>query len=231
MEGFAANVLIAFWLGILTSVSPCPLATNIAALSFVGKKISHPKAVLFSGVVYTAGRTVTYLGLGALLVTSLLSAPAVSHALQKYMNMFLGPLLIIVGMVLLELISVTTRGRGVSDSLRARIEHGGPLGVFLLGGLFALSFCPVSGALFFGSLLPMAIRTESAVVLPVSYGIATGLPVLLFAFLVAFGARKVSEAYNRVVSFEKWARKGTGIIFVLVGVYLTLVHVFRVSFL
>ena len=228
MTELLLGIASAFWLGILTSISPCPLATNIAAISFVGRRVESPSKVFLAGLLYTAGRTLTYLVLGVFLVFSLLSAPYVSHLLQKYMNKALGPLLILVGMVLLELISVSFSGSAVSEKMQKRVEVLGMWGALLLGVLFALSFCPVSAALFFGSLIPLALRCESAVILPSAYGIATGLPVLVFAVLIATGAKCVGQAYNKIVPVEKWARRITGAIFILVGIYYCLAHIFGV---
>ncbi len=226
MTEFLLGIASAFWLGILTSISPCPLATNIAAISFVGRRVGSPTKVFLTGLLYTAGRTLTYLVLGVLLVSSLLSAPYLSHVLQKYMNKVLGPILILVGMVLVELIQINFSGSGVSEKTQKRVEALGMWGALLLGVVFALSFCPVSAALFFGSLLPMALRCESGVLLPSIYGVATGLPVLVFAVLIALGANQVGDAFNKIAAFEKWARRTTGAIFIMVGIYYCLTHVF-----
>jgi cytochrome c-type biogenesis protein len=226
MTELLIGAVSAFWLGILTSISPCPLATNIAAISFVGRRVASPRKVLLTGLLYTAGRTLTYLVLGVLLVSSLLSAPGLSHALQKYMNKALGPILILVGMVLVELIQINISGPGVSEKLQKRVEALGMWGALLLGVVFALSFCPLSAALFFGSLLPLALRCQSGVLLPAAYGVATGLPVLVFAVLIALGANCVGAAYNKLVPFEKWARRITGSIFILVGIYYCLTYIF-----
>ncbi|MDD3371291.1 MAG: sulfite exporter TauE/SafE family protein, partial [Alphaproteobacteria bacterium] len=153
MPSFALAVASAFWLGILTSISPCPLATNIAAMSFVGRRVGNPKLVFLTGLLYSAGRTLTYGVLGMVLVQSLISAPAVSHVLQKYMNLVFGPLMILVGMVLLEMIVFNIGSCGVGDRLKQKAEEAGCWGALLLGVVFALSFCPTSAALFFGSLL------------------------------------------------------------------------------
>jgi cytochrome c-type biogenesis protein len=219
----------AFWLGVLTSISPCPLATNILAISFVGRRVESPRNVLFSGLLYTVGRAVTYVLLGTLLVASLLSAPFISHVLQKYMNAFLGPLLILVGMVLLELISFNT-GIGLNTVVQERVDTMGVWGAIFLGVLFALSFCPTSAALFFGSLLPLAVNHQSGIFLPAVFGLGTGLPVLIFAGLLGFGANRVAKAYDRIVAFERWARRITGIIFLLVGLYYSFTRIFGLSF-
>ncbi|MFA4987647.1 MAG: aromatic aminobenezylarsenical efflux permease ArsG family transporter [Candidatus Brocadiia bacterium] len=228
MTELLLGAVSAFWLGLLTSISPCPLATNIAAISFVSSKVGNPSRVFFSGLLYTAGRTLAYVVIGVLLVSSMLSAPAVSQILQKYMNKALGPILIVVGMILLELIDINISGSGVSDKMRKRVEALGLWGSLLLGIVFALSFCPISAALFFGSLIPIAVRCESGVLLPLVYGLATGLPVLLFAVLIALGAKRVGDAYNKLVPFEKWARRVTGGIFILVGIYYCLAYIFAV---
>jgi cytochrome c biogenesis protein CcdA len=228
MTEFLLGLASAFWLGFLTSISPCPLATNIAAISFTGRRVGRPAQVLLAGLLYTAGRMLTYTVLGALLVSSLLSAPQISHLLQKYMNKALGPFLILVGMVLLDLIQFQSSGSGMGERLQKRVEAMGLWGALLLGVVFALTFCPVSAALFFGSFLPVALRFESGVILPLVYGLATGLPVLAFAFLIALSAHRVGVVYQKLGLIEKWFRLGTGLIFVLVGIFFCLAYIFGV---
>ena len=229
MTQFALAAASALWLGILTSLSPCPLAMNITAISYIGRRVDDPRKVLSAGLLYTAGRTLTYTVLGALLVASLLAAPRLSHMLQKYMNLVMGPLLIIIGMVLLELISFSRRGGGVSEEMQHRVDRLGMWGALLLGVFFALSFCPVSAALFFGSLLALAVRNESGIILPAVYGIGTALPVLVFAILIAFGANRIGRAYDRMAAFEFWARRITGIVFIAAGIYYSLTYIFGFS--
>jgi len=216
MHEFLLGVLSALWLGILTSISPCPLATNIAAVSFIGRRVGQTRVVFLTGLLYMLGRMLTYVVLGILLVTSVLSIPQVSHILQKYMNKVLGPILIFVGMILLELIRVNISGSGLSEKMQKRVEAGGIWGAGLLGVVFALSFCPISAALFFGSLLPLSVKYKSGFALPALYGLGTGLPVFLFAVLMAFGAQSVAKAFNRLTQLEWWVRRITGGIFILI---------------
>jgi cytochrome c-type biogenesis protein len=218
----------ALWLGILTSISPCPLATNIAAISFVGRRLGSPLEVFWTGVVYTLGRMLTYVVLGILLVASFISVPLVSQLLQKYMNKILGPILILAGMFLLEMLTLRFASPGPSEKLQHRFASWGIWGAGLLGVIFALSFCPVSAALFFGSLLPLAIKYESRVLLPSLYGVATALPVLLFAIMVALGAQSLGKAFNKLTRIEWWARRITGTVFVVVGIYYSLTFIFGI---
>jgi cytochrome c biogenesis protein CcdA len=218
----------ALWLGILTSISPCPLATNIAAISYIGRSVESPRRVLLNGLLYTLGRTITYLVLGVFLVFSLLSAPYVSNALQTYMNKILGPVLILVGMFLLELIRLNLGSSGLKPAISSRADRMGMWGSAILGMGFALSFCPVSAALFFGSLIPLALTNNSSVLLPTLYGIGTAVPVVVFAVLVALSAHSVGKVFNRINHIERWARRITGVVFIGVGLYLTLVYVFQV---
>lgn len=227
MDSFPLAAASAFWLGILTSISPCPLATNIAAISFIGRRVDNPRQVFLTGLLYTGGRTITYLALGIVLVTSLLSISDLSLLLQKYMNKLLGPILIIAGMFLLELISLRPSGRGVSDRFQKRVESFGMWGAGLLGIVFALSFCPLSAALFFGSLIPLSLQHNSGLAMPVLYGIGTGLPVLVFAVIIAFGAQSLGKSFNVLAMIEKWARKITGTVFILVGIYFCLAYIFH----
>lgn len=218
----------AIWLGILTSISPCPLATNIAAISFIGRRIDDPRAAVATGLLYAMGRTAAYTVLAALLVSSLLSAPVVSHVLQKHMNKILGPLLILVGMLLVGLIEFNTRGSGLAARVGKRVETWGIWGGLVLGVVFALSFCPGSAALFFGSLIPLAVKYESPLVLPTVYGAGTALPVLAFAILIVVSTHAVGRAFDRITQFEWWARRITGVLFIGIGVYFCLVFIFHV---
>lgn len=228
MDNFFLVSASALWLGILTSISPCPLATNIAAISFVAREVNDPRRVLMSGVLYTAGRTIAYVGLAVILVLSLLSAPHVSHVLQKYMNKILGPLLILVGMFLLNLIRFAWSGPGPGKEFQTRAGKMGMWGAGLLGIGFALSFCPISAALYFGSLLPLTIQHNSKFILPSFYGIGTALPVVVFAIIIAWSANSLGRAYSSIARIERWARIGTGVVFVCVGIYFTLDNIFGV---
>lgn len=213
----------ALWLGILTSLSPCPLATNIAAVSYVGRRVGSPQAILASGGLYTAGRALVYLALGAAAVWSLLSLVAVSAFLQGTLPRLLGPLLIVIGLLLLGLVSFGIgRGGGFGDGLQRRVDRAGIWGAGLLGVVFALSFCPVSAGLFFGSLVPLAVSRASPLLLPALFGVGTALPVALFAVLLAAGVGWLGQALDRVQALELWARRVTAVVFLAVGVYETL---------
>lgn len=220
----------AVWLGILTSISPCPMATNITAMTYIGKNLDRPSIALFSGIMYTIGRMVTYIVIGMLAVTSMLSIPEIAMFLQQNMNKFLGPILIIVGLMLLDIFKFKFSGMAISDKITRRVDRWGIWGAGILGILFALSFCPVSAALFFGSLIPLAAQYESSVIMPTAYGIGTALPVVVFALLIVFGTRFISTLFNRLTSFEKWARRITAIVFLIVGVYLVLTYIFNLQF-
>jgi cytochrome c-type biogenesis protein len=221
----------AVWLGILTSISPCPLATNIAAISFIGKELASPRRVLLTGLLYTVGRSVAYAAVAAVVVASLFAVPELSFWLSTYLNQVLGPLLVVVGVVLLDVLPVRFSSSCVSDDSGRRLARSGPWGAALLGALFALSFCPVSAALFFGSLLPLAAKTQSSVLIPTAYGAGTALPVFLFAVLIAAGAQWVNRAFQKLVRLEKWARRITATIFVAVGIYYSLTYIFEVQIL
>lgn len=230
MNEIILSIATAAWLGFLCSISPCPLATNIAAISFVGRKVGSVGAVLGAGLLYTFGRMLTYAVLGILLVSGLTAAPELSNVIQKYMDLLMGPLLILVAMVLLDLISFGTEtSSGAGEFLRKKAERMGFWGPFFLGILFALSFCPTSAALFFGSLLPIAVKMESGFALPAVFGIATGLPVLLFAFLLAFSANRIARVYNKLAKIEVWAQRITGAVFLIVGIGLTLTQTLGVN--
>jgi cytochrome c-type biogenesis protein len=228
-EGLTSGLIAAIWLGILTSISPCPLATNIAAVSFIGKNATATKKVFITGTLYLLGRATAYAALAALIVASLLSIPVVSNFLQSYINKILGPMLIIAGMLLMELVSLPA-GRGTDTSkLQLLAEKNLFAASFIMGIIFALAFCPVSAALFFGSLIPVAVRQQSPVLLPVIYGAGTALPVLFFAILLAFGTNYLSRVFNAVSHVELWARRITGVLFIVIGIYFSLTYIFKIQ--
>ena len=229
MDHFWIGLASAAWLGLLTSISPCPLATNIAAISYIGKQADRPRIVLLTGVLYTLGRALTYVILGALLVSSLLSVPGLSNFLQRYMNKILGPVLILVGMFLLDLLRLPALSNSGGSRLGQQLGRSGGWGALLLGMLFALSFCPTSAALFFGSLIPLSIKWESAITLPLLYGLGTAVPVFVFALLVALGTKSVASAFQKLSAVEVWARRITGLVFILIGIYFSVTYIFHFS--
>ncbi|MFA6033030.1 MAG: aromatic aminobenezylarsenical efflux permease ArsG family transporter [Myxococcota bacterium] len=218
MDPFLLAVGSALWLGILTSISPCPLATNIAAISYVSKRVGSPRLVLLSGLLYTLGRTLAYFLVALLVVKSLISVPAVSIFLQQNMNLILGPVLVLAGLLLLDVIPWPwTGGAGVSKRLRSVVDSAGLWGAALLGVVFAMSFCPLSAALFFGSLVPLAIRHQSGVLLPCVYGVGTALPVVFFSVILAFAAGYISKAFDALTILERWMRRLTAAVFIGIG--------------
>lgn len=216
----------ALWLGILTSISPCPLASNIAAISLIGRRMGQSRQVLLSGMLYTCGRTVAYVGLAALILAGLLGSGEVARFLQRYLNQILGPVLILVGMVLLGMLgsalSFNLAGQGVQE----KATKGSVWWAAVIGLLFALSFCPVSAGLFFGVLLTLSTSQDSRLTLPALFGIGTALPVIVFAFLIAFAAQRVGKAFNRLTQVEWWLRTITGVVFILAGIYYCLTHIY-----
>lgn len=216
----------AFWLGILTSMSPCPLASNIAAISYISKNVVHLRAVLRAGIAYTFGRMVTYALVGFIIIQSLVSVPFIAQFLQKYMNKLLGPILIISGLFLLEVLKVNISGFAISSEKQNKLaQKGGLIGAFALGLIFALSLCPISAGLFFGSLIPLSLQNTMGTTLPLIYGLGTGLPVLFFSVGIALGALSINKWFLRVSRIEYYMRKITGVVFILAGLFYLWVYV------
>lgn len=208
----------AILLGLMTAISPCPLATNITAIGFISKDIENRNRVFYKGLIYTAGRAFAYTAL-ALICIAGASQFSISSIFQQYGERFIGPLLIIIGIFMLGLIKIQLPGGGkLSDKFRNKERHSF-LDTFLLGVLFALSFCPYSGVLYFGMLLPMTIQSSAGIILPVVFAIATGIPVIIFAWLLAYTVSGVGRLYNRLKNFELWFRRVVAIVFIGVGIY------------
>lgn len=225
-------IVSALWLGILTSVSPCPLASNIAAVSFISREITGTGRILKSGMLYVAGRVMCYVVIAFAISASLLNVPKFSHMLQLYMPKLLGPVLLLTGIILMEWIPLgSSPSLTLNQSTAIRLKNKGTIGALLLGFIFALTFCPVSAALFFGSLIPLALTEKSSLLLPGLYGIGTGLPVLLFAFVVCFSVRSIGSLFHAISKTEFWVRRATAIVFMGIGLYYVGKYVFLFDFL
>jgi cytochrome c biogenesis protein CcdA len=219
---FIAALAAAAWLGIVTSISPCPLATNIAAVSYLGRRLDSRRLAAFGVLCYATGRAVAYAIIGLAVAWGLAAAPQASMFLQHALLPFVGPVLIFVGLVLLGWIPLRINfGAARPGSAEGLADRGLP-GAFLLGLLFAVTFCPISAALFFGSLLPLALATDSPLTLFVAYGVATALPVGAMALLVVLGAGSAARAIKDVQRWQGRVQAVTAWVILTVGVYLTL---------
>ena len=225
MEAMSMNsfpLIAAFFIGLMTALSPCPLATNITAIAYISKKIGNGKKTLLTGFVYTLGRMFTYVLLASLIVYVGINVQAISLFLQKYGERILGPLLILFGLIMLNIIKLPSLKSGERiNKIKEKLSEKGYLGSFLLGVLFALAFCPFSAVLFFGMLIPLALRFSDGILIPSIFALATGLPVIIFAFILTFSVSKLGRVMNKVQTFEKYMRYAIAIIFLLVGVYYT----------
>ncbi|MBA7565063.1 hypothetical protein ES708_06734 [subsurface metagenome] len=215
--------LTALILGLMTAISPCPLATNVTAIAFIGKDINNKRKVFINGLIYTLGRAVSYTGLGLIFFFGA-SQFKISGFVQQWGEKLLGPLLIILGLLMLDVVKIKFPGFG---KLKEKIEQksqSGFLGVLLLGIVFALAFCPYSGVLFFGMLIPITITSASGLYLPLIFALGTGLPVIIFAWFIAYAVGGVGGVYNKVKIFEIWFRRIVSVIFIGVGVYYSIIY-------
>lgn len=219
IDNYNIPILTAFALGLMTAISPCPLATNITATAYIAKNITNKRLVILSGIVYSLGRAFSYTVLGLLLYFGA-SKFEIASFFNQNGEKYLGPILIIIGLIMLNVIRFRFLGKSnFTERLSQKFKDKGLLGSFLLGVIFALAFCPTSVAFFFGILIPMSISSADGLYLPLVFAFGTGLPVVLFTYLLAFAAGSVSSIYNKITKVEKVLRIATGIIFVVVGLY------------
>ena len=216
------SFLTAIILGLMTAISPCPLATNISAIGFISRDIENRRRVFINGLVYTLGRAISYTGL-ALIIFFGASKMHVSMIFQGWGERLLGPVLILVGLLMLDIIKIKLPGfSGLTDKIGEN-GKGSYWSTLLLGMVFALAFCPYSGVLYFVMLIPMTVTSAGGLYLPVLFAIATGLPVIIFAWLLAYAVGNVGKLYNRIKLFELWFRRVVSVIFIAVGIYYILI--------
>ena len=221
IDNYNIPALTVFLLGILTSISPCPLATNITAIAYISRDIKTPKHTIFSGLFYTLGRGISYTLLATLIYFGI-SSFQISRIFQGWGDKVLGPVLIIIGLVMFNVIKINLKGSSEKiEKIKIWLSTKGYLGSLLLGMLFALAFCPYSGVLFFGALMPLVLKSTGGIFLPPVFALGTGLPVIVFAFLIAFSLEKVSKAFRVVQKIEKAMRYVVASVFILAGIYYT----------
>jgi len=216
------SFLTAIILGLMTAISPCPLATNISAIGFISRNIENRRRVFINGLVYTLGRAISYTGL-ALIIFFGASKMHVSMIFQGWGERLLGPVLILVGLLMLDIIKIKLPG---FSGLTNKIGENGKesyWSTLLLGMVFALAFCPYSGVLYFVMLIPMTVTSVGGLYLPDLFAIATGLPVIIFAWLLAYAVGNVGKLYNRIKLFELWFRRLVSVFFIAVGIYYILI--------
>ncbi|MEM5804788.1 MAG: aromatic aminobenezylarsenical efflux permease ArsG family transporter [Candidatus Aenigmatarchaeota archaeon] len=223
MEAMGASniaVVAAFFIGLMTAISPCPLATNITAIAYTSKKIDNSRHTISVGFIYTLGRMFTYVGLASLIVYIGIQTQTISLFLQRYGERLLGPFLIIAGILMLDLIKLNIiKGSEKINKLKERLANKGFIGAFLLGVIFALAFCPFSAVLFFGMMIPIAIAAGDGLLIPSVFAFATGLPVIIFSIILVKSVNKLGVITNKVQTLEAWMRKIVGIMFVIIGAY------------
>ena len=222
LQNSSLPLLSAFIMGLMTAISPCPLATNISAIGFIGKDIENRNKVFYNGLIYTAGRALSYTSLAAVIFLGA-DQLALSGWFQQYGEKILGPLLILIGLFMMGWIQIKLPGMG---NYAQRYQEKGVSSfweVLFIGILFALAFCPYSGVLYFGMLIPMTLSSSSGLALPVIFAIATGIPVIIFAWLIAYTVAGVGKLYNGLKVFEKWFRRVVAVLFMGIGLYYVIV--------
>lgn len=230
-SGTELPILSAFLLGLMTAVSPCPLATNISAVGFISKDLKDRRRVFLNGLYYTLGRAISYSVLGAILIFSLRQG-ASTYRVQKLISVYgervIGPLLILIGLFMLGIFKLNFSFLvKLTSSMENRAQKGSPWSALLLGMVFALAFCPYSGILYFGGLIPLSASSGAGYLLPLVFALATGLPVIAFAWILAYSVSKMSAVFNKVKKVEFWFRKTVALIFIGVGLYYCWIVFFR----
>ena len=221
LEGSDVPVLTAFILGLLTAVSPCPLATNITAIGFISKDIESRNRTFLYGLLYTFGRIVAYSLLGALLIYMLrrgLDTFDLQSEVSQWGEMLLSPILIVMGLLMLFGDKLPLSSFGINASQRSERLRGA-WGSLLLGILFAMAFCPTSGLFYFGMLIPMSASATEGYALPAVYALATGLPVVAVAWIIAYSVSNIASFYQKMQVFQKWFNRVVAVLFIIVGIY------------
>ncbi len=213
-------IVAAFFIGLMTAISPCPLATNITAIAYTSKRIDNSKHTIMVGLIYTLGRMLTYVLIASAIVWLGINTQSIALFLQKYGGKILGPLLLVIGIVMLDIIKFKfLKTNDKMNKLKEKLSKKGFLGSFLLGAIFALAFCPFSAVLFFGMLIPLALKAGDGLIIPSVFAFATGLPVIIFSIMLVKSVSKLGKVMDKVQTFELWMRRAVAGVFIIAGIY------------
>src|SRR5665647_336571 len=228
LHNFLSNstfpVLTAFILGLMTTISPCPLCTNVTAIGFLSKNVKNRQQIIVNGLMYALGKIIAFTALAAVFVLGGSILPT-QHFFETYVEMLLGPFLILGGLFMLEFFhfhhhtSKHHASGSYSDRIISKSKSGSTTWSLLLGIIFSLAFCPYSGVLYFGGLIPLTLAEPAGLLLPVIFAIGTGLPVIIVSWILAYSLSGIGSFYNKIQVFEVWFRRITAIIFILMGIY------------
>lgn len=222
LDASTVPILTALLLGVLTSVSPCTFTTNVMVLAFIGKNVEGGgRRAFVNGLVYCLGRIITYYVLGLLCVFLLRKGAdtfGVQTVVSDYGGFILAPTLIIFGLFMLFGDRLHLGKFGFKATERSK-RLTGTIGALVLGLLFALAFCPISGMFYFAMLIPMSAVEPDGYLFPLVFAIGSSVIVVLIAWIVSFCMSRLSRFYNRVTVFQKWANIVVGIAFIIVGLY------------
>lgn len=207
-------------LGFMTAISPCPMATNMAAIAFVSRRVEKRKYAVLTGLLYTLGRMFSYSILGVLIIATGLETPWLSSFFQGIGEWALGPLLLVVGLGMLVADKLSFgKGCGKLATIGGKVAGWGMGGGFLLGAVFALAFCPYSAVLYFGMLIPLSLKATGGMALPAIYAVGTGFPVLIIGTLLSAGIAGISSWLNALSRAERVIRVAVALVFVGIGIY------------
>jgi len=220
-------VLTAFILGLMTTISPCPLCTNVTAIGFLSKNVSNKRQIILNGLMYALGKIIAFTGLAAIFTLGGSVLPT-QHFFETYGEMLLGPFLIIGGLFMLEFFKFHKHGSkhhesgSFSERIISKSVSGSAKWSLFLGIIFSLAFCPYSGVLYFGGLIPLTLAEPAGLLLAVIFAIGTGLPVIIVSWVLAYSFAGLGNFYDKIQVFEVWFRRVTAVIFILMGIYVVI---------
>lgn len=227
LDNSSTPIFTALLLGLITAISPCPLATNITAIGYISRDIESRNKIFWNGILYTLGRVVSYTTLGIILISILRKGASIFSIQSSIANlgeMIISPALILIGIFMLIGDKIPLPKFGYSGKGGGKLKTKGGIGAFLLGALFALAFCPTSGIFFFGMLIPMSATSSGGYFLPIAFAIATALPVIIVAWVLAYSMNEIGKTYQRIKTFQKWFSLIVAILFIAVGIYYGIIY-------
>ncbi len=218
-------LLSALFLGIMVAVAPCTIASNVSVIGFLMRERQNKRKVFLNGAVYTLGRTVAY-GLLGTAIFYFAGGLKIGELLQHSVGKIIGPLFILVGFLMLDLVHI----HGLADKCQRWLDvkkfQKRNWSAFGMGLLLAFAFCPYCAAIYFGMLIPFSFTVSHGVALPWIFGIGAAVPVFITIGVIAFSYNRLYKLYNKLQKFEIWFRRILGVLFILSGMLFVVEYCF-----
>ena len=224
IQNSTSPILAAFLLGLLFSFDACPMLANIAAISYISRDLTNKKRLIIKCLWFIFGKILMLVILASALIFLIKSGSEILNFgkfFLKYWETILISFLVTFGLLLLFAHKISWLKIAFSVEKLEKNAKKDNFGIFVLGAVLSLAFCPTNAVLFFGILIPLSVSVSYGFfALPFIFSLTTALPVIIIALIMVFSIKNIDKFYKIADKYSKIAIKVTGILLILAALFL-----------